>query len=161
MICSGSFDPKELFFNETVIRLLASEVTTSGPSLLPSRFSSWRLDNPLRSGTLPVNSLLARTRLLRLFNDEISLVNFPEMKLELRFRAWREEENLVIFGGRGPEMPRETRDKVFKFESFVRTVKSESVENVLESLTVLFPVTVSSVTWPLKQRILKEGEYGR
>ena len=161
MICSGSFDPKELFFNETVIRLLASEVTTSGPSLLPSRFSSWRLDNPLRSGTLPVNSLLARTRLLRLFNDEISLGIFPEMKLELRFRAWREEENLVIFGGRGPEMPRETRDKVFKFESFVRTVKSESVENVLESLTVLFPVTVSSVTWPLKQRILKEGEDGR
>lgn len=108
-----------------------------------------------------MNSLFARTRLLRLFKDEISLGIFPEMKLELRFRAWREEENLVIFGGRGPEMPRETRDKVFKFESFVRTVKSESVENVLESLTVLFPVTVSSVTWPLKQRILKEGEDGR
>lgn len=43
-------------------------------------------------------------------------------------------------------MPRETRDNVFKFESFVRTVNSESLENLPGSLTVLFPVTVNSVT---------------
>lgn len=68
------------------------------------------------------------------------------MKFELRFRDWRDEDNLMIFGGRGPEMPRETRDKVFKFESFVRRVKSESLEKFPGSLAVLIPVTVNSVT---------------
>lgn len=150
MICFGSFDLKELFFNEIVIRLFVSEVIMLGLSLLLFRFSFWRLDNFLRLGIFLVNLLLVRIRFFRFFNDEIFLGIFLEMKLELRFRVWREEENLVIFGGRGLEMLREMRDKVFKFESFVRMVKSELVENVLESLMVLFFVMVSLVMWLLK-----------
>lgn len=83
------------------------------------------------------------------------------MKLELRLRDSRDGDKLVMMlGERGPEIPSEVRDKVFKLGSFVRRVKSLS--NLTESLLlVLFPATVNSVTWPLKQVILKEGEGGR
>lgn len=67
------------------------------------------------------------------------------MKLELRLRDTREGDNLVmILGEREPEIPREVRDKVFKLESCVRRVKS--LRKLPESLLVLFPVTVNSVT---------------
>jgi hypothetical protein len=56
----------------------------------------------------------------------------PEMKFELTFNTSR-DENRLIFSGNGPHNPNETNDKTFKFESFVITVKNESVEKVPES----------------------------
>nr|AFK38657.1 unknown [Lotus japonicus] len=67
------------------------------------------------------------------------------MKFELMFSTCREEKRL-IFAGKGPHKPKDTNDNTFKFESFVITVKKESIEKLPESKEVLFPIIVNSVT---------------
>lgn len=88
--------------------------------------------------------LFVKIRFFRFFKEEIFFGIFLDMKLELRLRDWREGGILVmILGERGLDILREVRDKVFKFGSFVRRVKS--FLNFLESLLVLFLVMVSFV----------------
>ncbi|KAG2264428.1 hypothetical protein Bca52824_071507 [Brassica carinata] len=52
----------------------------------------------------------------RFFKEEISFGIFPDMKLELRLRDWREGGNLVMIFGERTGYTEEVRDKVFKLE---------------------------------------------
>lgn len=49
--------------------------------------------------------------------------------------------NLLILEGSGPHKPSETNDKTFMFESFVKTVKKESIENLSERVLLEFQET--------------------
>ena len=75
------------------------------------------------------------------------------MKFELIFST-SSDPNRVILDGKGPHKPMDTNDSTFKFESFERTVKKVSMENLSERVSaefqeaglILFPMMVSSVT---------------
>ena len=78
------------------------------------------------------------------------------MKFELKFITSR-DHNLSILEGKGPHKPSDTNDNTFRFESFVKTVKKDSMENLSERVSDEFPTTVNSVTWPLKHTMLRGG----
>lgn len=82
------------------------------------------------------------------------------MRLELTLRTWS-EASLLTFPGSGPQRPRETSDRYFKLESLVTMEKNESMENLLESGELLFPITVNWVMRLPEQATTREGFGGR
>jgi len=120
---------------------------------LLARLISSREVNLLRLGTLPLKKLSAKTRLSRFFIEETDDGIFPYKKFDEMLKT-SSDLNLLILEGSGPHKPSETNDKTFMFESFVKTVKKESIENLSERVLlefqetglVLFPMIVNSVT---------------
>lgn len=53
------------------------------------------------------------------------------MKFELMLSS-SSDQNLLILAGNGPHRPKDTRESTFKLESFVRVVKKESMEKLLD-----------------------------
>ena len=63
------------------------------------------------------------------------------MEFELKLSASSDESRLIL-SGNGPHKPSDTSERTFKFESFVRMVNNESMENFAERVlgeTVKFP----------------------
>ena len=83
----------------------------------------------------------------------------PEMKLELRFRVWRERK-LVTWSGMGPQRPREVREREVRLENLERVVKRASMEKLSER-RLPGPEMESSVTRLPEQVISRERELGR
>jgi hypothetical protein len=90
----------------------------------------------LRLGTLPLKKLSAKTRLLRLVIEETDDGIFPYKKFEEILKT-SSDLNLLIFEGNVPHKPSDTNDKTFIFESFVKIVKKDSIENLCERLLEL------------------------